>query len=71
MAADPRTKPVDLGRESDDLLIAYTQHRHLVLLGPKTAYLFYHSTKGRRLSRPRQCSKSSRDKKCSPSHSIL
>ena len=37
--------------------IIHIHHRHFIITQPKGWYSFYHPTEGRRLSRPRHCSK--------------
>jgi len=37
--------------------IIHIHHRHLIIIQPKSWYLFYHLTEDGRLSRPRHCSK--------------
>ena len=59
VAANPQTKPIDLGCESDGrkAAVIHINHRHFIISQPKGWYSFYHPTEGRRLSRPRHCSK--------------
>ena len=57
--ADPQTKPIDLGCESAGrkAAIIHIHHSHFIITQPKGWYSFYYPTEGRRLSRPRHCSK--------------
>jgi len=58
-AADPQTRPNIPGCESACRLPESHTHNHhlLLLLSPESWYSFYRPTEGRRLSRPRHCSK--------------
>ena len=57
--ANPQTKPIDLGCESADgkAAVIHIHHRHFIITQPKGWYSFYHPIEGKRLSRPRHCSK--------------
>ena len=59
LAANPQTKPIDLGCESAGrkAAIIHIHHRHFIITQPKGWYSFYHPTEGKRLSRSRHCSK--------------
>ena len=59
VAANPQTKPIDLGYESAGrkAAVIHIHHRHFIITQPKGWYSFYHPTEGGRLSRPRHCSK--------------
>ena len=59
VAANPQTKPIDLSCESAGrkAAVIHIHHRHFIITQPKGWYSFYHPTEGRRLSRPRHCSK--------------
>ena len=59
VAANPQTKPTDLGCESAD---NGCYHPHppspfVIITQPESWYSFYHPTEGGRLSRPRHCRK--------------
>jgi len=60
-AANPQTKPVDLGCDSEPacwLLPCTSTLAFLLLLNPESWYSFYRSTWSERMSPPRHCSKS-------------
>jgi len=59
VSADPQTKPIDLGCESADnwQLSSTFTIATVIITHPVSSYSFYRPTKGRRLSRPRHCSK--------------
>ena len=61
VAANPQTKPVDLGCESaKNWLLPSTCTNTIaivIITQPISSYSFYHPTKGGRLSRPKHCSK--------------
>ena len=59
VAANPQTKPVDLGCESaDNWQLSSTSTIAIVIITqPVGWYSFYRPTKGVRLSRPKHCSK--------------
>jgi len=59
VAANPQTKPVDLGCESaENWQLSSTSTITIVIITqPVGRYSFYRSTKGGRLSRPKHCSK--------------
>ena len=53
VAANPQTMTVS----PPVAAIIHVHHRHFIITQPKGLYSFYHPTEGRRLSRPRHCSK--------------
>jgi len=59
VAANPQTKPVDLGCESTEnwQLPSTSTIAIIIITQPIRIYSFYRPTNGGRLSRPRQCSK--------------
>ena len=59
VAANPQTKPVDLGCESvENWQLPSTSTIAIVIITqPVGWYSFYHPTEGRRLSQPKHCSK--------------
>ena len=59
MAANPQTKPVDLGCESAEnwQLSSTSTIAVVIITQPVGWYSFYRPTKGERLSRPKLCSK--------------
>jgi len=59
VAANPQTKPVDLGCDSaENWQLSSTSTIAIVIITqPISWYSFYRPTKGRRLSRPKHCSK--------------
>jgi len=57
VAANPQTKPTDLGCESGDKwLLPSTSTIAIYYYSARKQYSFYHPTEGGRLSRPRHCS---------------
>ena len=59
VAANPKTKPIDLGYEPvDNWQLSSTFTVAIVIITqPVGWYSFYHTTEGGRLSRPKHCSK--------------
>jgi len=59
MAANPQTKPIDLGYEFAEnwQLPSTSTIATVIITQPVSWYSFYRPTKGGRLSRPRHCSK--------------
>ena len=54
-AADPPTKPINLGLESACIGcdMTYIHHRHFIITQPESWYSFYRPMEGGRLSQPR------------------
>jgi len=59
VAANPQTKPIDLGCESAEnwQLSSTSTIATVIITQPASWYSFYRPTKGGRLSRPKHCSK--------------